>query len=119
MSVFRDITLTYKGKDYTFTPSMRLMRRIDAQLAPQTLLGVAHAIDRQRPSMPELALIASEFLQAAGEFRVSEDEIYVHLMDEVTNGGGDLARLCGCIGYSLNPTEEAAKKLSAVSIVAD
>lgn len=84
--VFRDITMTWKGEDYTFTPSNRLLRRIEVK-GDLSIANVAHGAASGQAKLSLVAFIAAEFLKEGGA-RVTEDEVYAALM-----GVGDSAGL--------------------------
>lgn len=87
MSISREITIEFDGRNYTFTPSNKLLRKIDSQLYPQTIFGVLNQLDGQQAPLPALALIISELLNAGGgEF--TEDDILHHLYDDIRENGG-------------------------------
>lgn len=78
MAVFREVELTVKGETVVFTPSNRLLRRIDSGLAPQTILGVLNGFDGQQAPVPALSYILAEFMRAGGS-EMDEDEVYGEL----------------------------------------
>lgn len=91
MSVFREVTIEFGGEEYRFTPSNKLMRRIDGELFPQTLFGVLNQMDGQQAPLPALALIISMMLnEGGGEF--TEDDILKELYDDILNNNGNGVR---------------------------
>lgn len=87
MSVFREVKVEFGGKEYVFTPSNKLLRRIDAELYPQTMFTILGQLDGTQAPLPGLACIVANMLNAGGgEF--TEDEILLELLDDVQNNGG-------------------------------
>jgi hypothetical protein len=77
MAIFRDVVLTWKGVDYTVTPSMRLMRSIE--MGDISLTDIAVRAASGRPPVSHLAYVISKMLQSSG-LNVSEDEVYSEIM---------------------------------------
>ena len=102
MSVFREVTIEFNGAGYTFVPSNKLLRKIDAGLSPQTLFGVLGQMDGKEAPLPALAYVIAEFLNAGGgEF--DEDDILIELVDDVRNNNGEGIRpLVEAIGDCLS-----------------
>lgn len=79
--VFREITLPWKGQDYTMTPSVGLLRRIKQQginnlvLAGEVYHGGADPAD--------LAVVHSLFMRAAG-VQITEEDSYGFLTGDET-----------------------------------
>lgn len=88
MSVFREITVEFGGSEYTFSPSNKLLRRIDAGLTPQTLFGVLNQMDGREAPLPALAYIISELLNAGGG-KFTEDDVLGELYDDVLNNNAE------------------------------
>ena len=107
MSVFREIKLSYKGKDYDLTPSNRLLRKIERELS---LTDMLVRIGEAKPPVSEIAFVASEFLKAAGADDVDEDEMYQALMTDVMSGGDAFEHMCESIAMAISPPEDIAKK---------
>ena len=107
MSVFREIKLSYKGKDYDLTPSNRLLRKIERELS---LTDMIARIGEAKPPISEIAFVASEFLKAAGAGDVDEDEMHQALMADVMNGGDVFQHMCEAIVLAISPPEDIAKK---------
>lgn len=111
--VFRDISIAFDGKTYVFTPSNRLMRRIDAGLSPNTLLGVIGTMNGQQLPLYDIAYIVSEFI-AAGGGKVSEDDVLAELMADLqeTQGAG-IRPMIEAIASAIAPPGDAEKKSPA------
>lgn len=89
MGVTREVTMEFGGENYTFVPSNKLLRRIDAELAPQTLFGVLALMDGVQAPLPALAYIISELLNAGGGNFTEDDilqELYVDVRENQGNG---------------------------------
>ena len=112
MSVFREIEMHYEGKDYTLTPSNRLLRRIEAGLAPSSLTGVMTRVASANPPVSEIAYIVTEFLGAAGASDIDEDEVYGDMMADLADGGAGVRSMCEVILQAITPSVDVAKKSS-------
>ena len=119
--VSRESVIEYGGERYTFTPSNRMLRRIDAGLAPQTHMSVlAQLMDAHKASQTDaaagarvpftaLAYIISEMLAEAGA-NVSEDDVYADIMEDMTdNGGAGLPGLIEAVVQTVSPSDSMAK----------
>lgn len=110
MSVFREVTLEYKGKEYTLTPSNKLLRKIEGDGE----ISLAHTVARLgtgKPPVSEIAYIVTMLLSAAGVPNADEDEIYGELMNDcLTNEGKQFAAMSGKIVEIISPPSDLAKK---------
>lgn len=100
MAIFRDVTITWRGKDYTVTPSMRLMRLIE--MGDISLSDIAVRTSQGRPPISHLAFVISKMLQSVGA-EISEEEVYSEILR------GDQAQVQNMIGVVLmafSPAED-------------
>lgn len=116
MAVFREIEVEFDGKAYTFTPSNKLMRRIDAGLHPLTLLGVVGTMDGANVPLPSIAYIISEFIQAGGGDSTEDDVIAALYDDLATNNGNGIGPLVQAIGACIAPPDDAVKNSPAPAV---
>lgn len=123
--VSRESAIEYGGERYVFSPSNRLLRRIDAGLSPQTHMSVlaqlqdaakASQMDASagaRVPFPALAYIIAEMIAEAGG-DVSEDDVHADIMhDLTTNGGAELPGLINSVIETVSPPERVAKNSPA------
>lgn len=111
--VFREISIEFDGKTYRFTPSNRFLRRVDAGLAPQTLLGVVGVMDGQNVPLPALSFVISEMI-AEGGGSVDEDDVLAELYDDLaTNNGAGIGPLVNAIAECITPPGDPEKNLPA------
>lgn len=111
--VFRETRIEYDGQEYWFTPSNKFLRRVDAGLAPQTLLGVVATMDGRNVPLPALAFIISEMVKEGGG-DVDEDDVLGELYADLTNNSGNgIGPLVQCIGDCITPPGAAEKNLPA------
>lgn len=110
MSVFRELKMTHDEVEYWLTPSNRLLRRIEAELAPSSLTDMITRIGSGKPPVSEVALVVSEFLKEAGAPKVDEDEMYGELMQDLLGGGKVFSAMCEVIVAAISPTDDAGKK---------
>lgn len=89
MPVFRDVTLTWGGKDYSVTPSMSIIRRCETK--GFRLTRMLNSFKDGEPEIGMLGLLISELLQAAGA-KVTEDDVGAFML----GGGsdGEISALC-------------------------
>ena len=82
--VSRTFDLKWKGKAYEFTPSLSILRRMDARLAEDggtsDITKVANAVMNGGVNLPDLAVCWSVALRSVGQ-DVSPDECYAALME--------------------------------------
>lgn len=116
MSVFRDLEIGYGGENYVLTPSNRMLRRIEAGLAPSSLTDVIARTASGKPPISEISYILAEFLKEAGAEGVDEDEMYGELMSDLLNNEGKVfASLTEVVVQAISPTDSAGKKLKPQS----
>jgi len=105
--VFRETRIELDGQEYWFTPSNKFLRRIDAGLAPQTLLGVVSTMDGRNVPLPALAFIISEMVKEGGG-NADEDDVLASLYDDLTNNSGNgIGPLVQSIGDCITPPDAA------------
>lgn len=81
--VFREIAVDWRGETYHFTPSARLLRRIESEGV--LLLDVLEGISVARPAISHVAFIISVFLRSAGaDKEVSEEAIMQMFLRDVS-----------------------------------
>jgi len=110
MGVFRDITIEWEGDEYVFTPSNKLLRRIEGQGVNIAVL--MHGLAVGPISAPSLALVASEFLKAGGA-DVSEDDVFGYIM---TGTQGQIDKLATAVAMAITPQEPEEKKPVAPAV---
>ncbi len=105
MAVFRELTIHWKGEDRPFTPSNRLLRRIEEDVA---LTDVIAGIASGKPKLSHVALVVARFLAEAG-VETTEEDIYAMIMDDIQDGATQFTRWCEVIAQAVSPTEDVAK----------
>lgn len=106
MAVFRELTLTVDGKQYTFVPTMMLMRSIEEDYSFTRL--VRRIQDNDTP-ISILNYVLVKVLRAAGS-RMSEEEVYKHLSSMSGDAQAEIMRV---IMTAFIPQEEEGKNLDA------
>jgi len=111
--VFREIDIAYKGKTYSLTPSVKMLRRIEGA-GGINILSVIYKVSQQADSgaLPifDLATIACHFLKEAGA-DVDEDEVYAEMMaDMAGNDAKWLIGFCEVLVSAISPPESDLKK---------
>jgi hypothetical protein len=110
MAVFRELTIAWKGKDYTFTPSMRLMRSIE--MGDISFTDIAVRTSQGRPPISHIAFVLAKMLQSAGAV-VTDEEVYEEL---VTGDQASITALIGVVLTSFAPGEGKAKNQDALTV---
>jgi len=110
MGVFREITIEWGGEEYVFTPSNKLLRRIEGQGVNIAVL--MHGLAVGPISAPSLAFVASEFLKAGGA-TVTEDEVFGYIM---TATQGQIDAIATAVATAITPVEPNEKKLEAPAV---
>ena len=104
MAVFRETQIEWAGQAYTFTPSNRLLRTIEREVP---IIGYMARSSREHLAA-DTAFILAAFIREGGG-KVSEDELYSGLMDDIMNNkGAGYFALVGCIAEIILP-ESVAK----------
>ena len=62
MAVFRDLTISWKGSEYTLVPSMRLMRSIE--MGDISFTDIAVRTSQGRPPISHIAFVLAKMLTA-------------------------------------------------------
>lgn len=111
--VFREVVIEFGDNQYTVTPSNKLLRKIDAELSPQSLFGVLSSLGGQsNVPLPALALIIQQLLNSGGG-NFTEDDILVELLNDVqSNNGNGIRPLVEAIAQCL-AVEGVSEKNSA------
>jgi hypothetical protein len=100
MAIFRDVTITWRGKDYTVTPSMRLMRSIE--MGDISLSDIAVRTSQGRPPISHLAFVISKMLLSVGA-EISEEEVY----SEILRGDqSQVQNMIGVVLMAFSPAED-------------
>lgn len=107
MAVFRELTINWKGKDYKFVPSMKLMRSIE--MGDISFTDIAVRTSQGRPPISHIAFVLSKMLASAG-CKVSDEDVYAELIggtqDQVTN-------LISLVLMAFSPSEANPKNSAA------
>jgi len=77
LSVFRELIINWRGQEYRFTPSMRLMRSIE--MGEISLTDIAVRTSQGRPPLSHIAFVLARILQSAGA-KVTDDDAYAELI---------------------------------------
>jgi hypothetical protein len=102
--VFRESVIAWGGKEYTFTPSMRLLRNIESD--GTSIMHVAHMVHTGKPQASIMARIVAMVMQSAGA-NVSEDDIYQAIM---VGEQEQALSLYGAVMEAISPSAPSEKK---------
>lgn len=94
-AVFRDVTIHFRGRDYTVTPSNRMIRRLENDVSISKMM-IAWA--RGEPLLGAMCYVLAEMLRGAGA-SVTEDDV----LQEVSHAGQDGIALLGLVMEALTP----------------
>lgn len=103
MSVFREMKIEWGGEEYTFTPSMALLRSIEMQGI--SIMGVASQISNGRAQASLMATIIAAVLQSAGA-KVTDDDIYAEL---TTGNALEVMALYESVMIAITPEQKGKK----------
>lgn len=100
MGFWREVEINWQGKDYTFTPDMALISRIERK-GDLSLLRVISDAENGKPQTSKMAAVVLEVMSAAKIEDVDEEAIFAGLMgaDE-----GEAYALFGAIRGALLPS---------------
>lgn len=107
MAVFRDLEISWRGRDYTITPTMRLMRQIE--MGDISLTDIAVRTSQGRPPISHIAYVLTKLLNSAGA-AVAEDEVYEELINGDQEAVGELMMV---VLTAFTPGERDQKKAEA------
>lgn len=100
MAIFRDVTITWRGREYTVTPTMRLMRSIE--MGDISLSDIAVRTSQGRPPISHLAFVVSKMLQSVGA-EINEEEVY----SEILRGDHtQVQNMIGVVLMAFSPAED-------------
>lgn len=88
-AIFRDVVITWQGKEYRVKPTMRLINTIEQQVS---LSLTAQRMAQGRPPISHIATIAGVMLRSAG-CEVTDEELYL----EISTGDNDISDLVAAI----------------------
>ena len=109
MGIFRDVSISWRGKEYTVTPSMRLMRSIE--MGDISLSDIAVRTSQGRPPISHLSFVIAKMLQSVGA-SVTEDEVY----SEILQGDQEqVQNMIGVVLMAFSPAEDARGNQDAQS----
>ena len=100
MAIFRDVTITWRGREYTVTPTMRLMRSIE--MGDISLSDIAVRTSQGRPPISHLAFVVSKMLQSVGA-EINEEDVY----SEILRGDHtQVQNMIGVVLMAFSPAED-------------
>lgn len=107
MAVFRELTINWKGTDYKFVPSMKLMRSIE--MGDISFTDIAVRTSQGRPPISHIAFVLAKMLQSAG-CKITDEEVYAELI-----GGSqeNVTNLISTVLMAFSPAETNAKNSAA------
>ena len=79
MPVFRELTIKWKGDEYKFVPSMKIMRSIE--MGDISFTDIAVRTSQGRPPVSHIAFVLAKILTAAG-CKVTDEDVYAELIGQ-------------------------------------
>lgn len=107
MAIFRELTIKWKGEEYKFVPSMRLMRSIE--MGDISFTDIAVRTSQGRPPISHIAFVLSKMLQSAGA-KITDEQVYEEL---VTGNQASITDLISIVLTSFSPSEDNSKNQDA------
>jgi hypothetical protein len=107
MAIFRELTIKWKGEEYRFVPSMKLMRSIE--MGDISFTDIAVRTSQGRPPVSHISFVLSKMLQSAGA-KVTDEQVYEEL---VTGDQESITSLISLVLTSFSPTENKSKNQDA------
>jgi hypothetical protein len=107
MAIFRELTIKWKGEEYRFVPSMKLMRSIE--MGDISFTDIAVRTSQGRPPISHIAFVLSKMLQSAG-VKVTDEQVYEEI---VTGDQESITSLISLVLTSFSPSETKAKNQDA------
>jgi hypothetical protein len=107
MAIFRELTIKWKGEEYKFVPSMRLMRSIE--MGDISFTDIAIRTSRGRPPISHIAFVLAKMLQSGGA-TVTDDEVYAEMMSADQES---VTALIGAVLTAFSPSEGNSKNPAA------
>jgi hypothetical protein len=107
MAIFRELTIKWKGEEYRFVPSMKLMRSIE--MGDISFTDIAVRTSQGRPPISHIAFVLSKMLQSAGA-KVTDEQVYEEI---VTGDQESITSLISLVLTSFSPSETKAKNQDA------
>jgi hypothetical protein len=107
MPVFRELTIKWKGDEYKFVPSMKIMRLIE--MGDISFTDIAVRTSQGRPPVSHIAFVLAKILTAAG-CKVTDEDVYAELI------GGSAEEVTSLISFVLmafSPAETDGKNPDA------
>lgn len=110
MAVFRELTIKWKGTEYRFVPSMKLMRAIE--MGDISFTDIAVRTSQGRPPVSHIAFVLAKMLTAAG-CRVTDEDVYAEL---IGGSADEVANLISFVLMAFSPAETDGKNLDAQTV---
>lgn len=107
MAVFRELTINWKGKDYTFAPSMKLMRSIE--MGDISFTDIAVRTSQGRPPISHIAFVLAKMLASSG-CKVTDEEVYAEL---ISGSQENVTNLISTVLMAFSPAETNTKNSAA------
>lgn len=108
-AVFNEVHLTWNGKEYSITPDMRLLNKIEQDIS---LSELAYRMSMGKVPMSQLAVVIGVMLRKGGA-NASDEEVYQELMTGDAVGVQDMAATVMEAVFPQPKKSEAARPAAA------
>lgn len=118
MSVFRDVTIPFGGRDYVVTPSNKLLRRIEGKGRREdpsfNLVEIFMRTSAGSGAVNDAAFVLAELVNSAGG-EVTEDDAFAHMIsfESPTEYRAFLDLFCSCVMPEPKEKKPAAPEKTA------
>lgn len=102
-AIFEPVTIGWDGKEYTITPTMRLLNQIEQHIS---IAKMGHSLAINEPRISHVATATAILLQSAG-VSVTDEEVYQRLMYA---GQEEVAMIAAAIVTAAFPNSPEAKR---------
>jgi len=96
-AIFKEVTLGWGGEEYSVTPTMRLLNKIEQDIS---LSEMAYRMSVGKVPMSQLAVVIGTMLRSAGA-KASDEEVYQELM---TGDAEGVQQMAGSVMEAVFPT---------------
>lgn len=107
MAVFRELTIKWKGEEYRFVPSMKLMRSIE--MGDISFTDIAVRTSQGRPPVSHISFVLAKMLASAG-CKVTDEDVYAEL---IGGSADEVAELISFVLMAFSPAETDGKNQDA------
>lgn len=102
-AIFEPVTIGWDGKEYTITPTMALLNRVEQRVS---ISAMAHSMSIGEPRVTHIATAVSVFLQSVG-VDVTDGQVY---QEFIHADQADVMAMCNAIVAAAFPARKGGKQ---------